>query len=358
MSVLFRRECNYVYEAKALLARYFNGESIRDLHTVLKQKAGYNKDVKHTLETLEVVYDEVVAQLEVSEDIAKYFKGFAKEDPFSNSLADCMLHQGIRVDNYAGPELSEYIIGKFNESTNTFKNSVLGQDDDVDLSDDAFMKELEKQNMSDGDKWNIWNVYKNFAHHIGILMPSILACVPIIEKVYQKYDVAFAEYYSYWQQACEQGEFDDKLKLLMNLNLDEKQQLYVQPSWMSCNSIRLFAQTYTSEEMQMQIGVIFYNDYTLDETVFTKEELCTRLKLLSDASKYEILKLVKKEKMYGSQLAEQLQLTTATISHHISSLSSKGFLMIEKDANRVYYRLNKKQVGSILDQLHTDLLEE
>ena len=358
MSIQFHEQCNYVFEAKSLLARYFNQESIYELHDALKKRAGYNQNVQQTLEVLETVYDEIMAQVVIDERIAMYFKGFSEEDNFTCSLADCMLHQAMGTNAIDDEKLEQFIISKFRESDSIFIDSVLGRDEDQSIGEAQFMKELAKQSMDDAHKWNVWNVYKNFEEHIAILLPTITKCIPVIKKVYAKYHHKFNDFYAYWQQSCIDHTFEDKLKDLMNLNLATSQNLYVQPTWMNCNSIRLFSESYESNEMQMQIGLIFFNDYARDETLFTKEEICTRLKLLSDTSKYEILKLVKKEKMYGSQLAQALSLTTATISHHISSLTSKGLLSIEKDANRVYYQMNKKQVGIILDQLRKDLLEE
>lgn len=85
--------------------------------------------------------------------------------------------------------------------------------------------------------------------------------------------------------------------------------------------------------------------------------MCSHLKLLSDPSKYAILCRVKDQARYGLQLAKHLNLTTATISHHVNALSNAGLLSLEKDANRVYYRMNKEHLGMLLDQLREDLLE-
>ena len=55
--------------------------------------------------------------------------------------------------------------------------------------------------------------------------------------------------------------------------------------------------------------------------------------------------------------SSNLPLSAATISHHMNALSTCGLLNMEKDANRVYYRLNKVQIECMIDQLRKDLLE-
>lgn len=77
----------------------------------------------------------------------------------------------------------------------------------------------------------------------------------------------------------------------------------------------------------------------IDNGQFNREEILTGLKLLSDASKYELMVYLKDKSQYGFQLAEHMHLSTATISHHVNSLCRHGLLNVEKDSNRVYYQL-------------------
>ena len=59
----------------------------------------------------------------------------------------------------------------------------------------------------------------------------------------------------------------------------------------------------------------------------SEDELITALKLLGDKSKFEILRTVKDEGAYGAQLAKQMGLTTATISHHVNALLNRRLVL-------------------------------
>lgn len=79
-----------------------------------------------------------------------------------------------------------------------------------------------------------------------------------------------------------------------------------------------------------------------------KEMLPPILKLLGDKSKFEILCLLKSHGRYNLEIAEELQLTPATASHHMSLLLSNHMVTIEKKDGRVYYQLNQETLREIM----------
>ncbi len=79
-----------------------------------------------------------------------------------------------------------------------------------------------------------------------------------------------------------------------------------------------------------------------------KEMLPPILKLLGDKSKFEILCLLKSHGRYNLEIAEELQLTPATASHHMSLLLSNHMVTVEKKDGRVYYQLNQETLREIM----------
>lgn len=79
-----------------------------------------------------------------------------------------------------------------------------------------------------------------------------------------------------------------------------------------------------------------------------KEMLPQILKLLGDKSKFEILCLLKSHGRYNLEIAEELQLTPATASHHMSMLLSNHMVTVEKKDGRVYYQLNQETLREIM----------
>lgn len=79
-----------------------------------------------------------------------------------------------------------------------------------------------------------------------------------------------------------------------------------------------------------------------------REMLPQVLKLLGDKSKFEILCLLKTQGRYNLEIAEELQLTPATASHHMSMLLSNQMVTVEKKDGKVYYQLNQTTLREIV----------
>lgn len=72
-----------------------------------------------------------------------------------------------------------------------------------------------------------------------------------------------------------------------------------------------------------------------------KEALLATLKVLADESRLKMLWLLDEREYNVGELAEQLDLTEPTVSHHISKLHGAMLLNLRMDGNKRYYRLNQ-----------------
>ena len=64
---------------------------------------------------------------------------------------------------------------------------------------------------------------------------------------------------------------------------------------------------------------------------------------------FEILCLLKSHGRYNLEIAEELQLTPATASHHMSMLLANHMVAVEKKDGRVYYQLNQGTLREIME---------
>lgn len=63
-------------------------------------------------------------------------------------------------------------------------------------------------------------------------------------------------------------------------------------------------------------------------------------KALSDPIRREILVMLKEGKMSAGEIAEQFDMSPATISYHLSQLKKAGLLFETKYKNFIYYEIN------------------
>lgn len=72
-------------------------------------------------------------------------------------------------------------------------------------------------------------------------------------------------------------------------------------------------------------------------------------KALADETRLNIISLLAEKTMYGNELAEKLNLSNATISHHVSKLLINNIIKAQKEDNKLYFKLNKKELqGTVL----------
>lgn len=79
------------------------------------------------------------------------------------------------------------------------------------------------------------------------------------------------------------------------------------------------------------------------------------LSVLKDLSRLRILKLLSKEELYLDEIAKKLDLTKATVCHHVSMLHNLGFVVSEKRGVRTYFRLNRDNFERFLSILSKEL---
>lgn len=71
-------------------------------------------------------------------------------------------------------------------------------------------------------------------------------------------------------------------------------------------------------------------------------------KTLADETRLNIISLLAEKTMYGNEIAEKLNLTNATISHHVSKLLMNNIIRAHKEDNKLYFQLNKKKFKKII----------
>ena len=77
--------------------------------------------------------------------------------------------------------------------------------------------------------------------------------------------------------------------------------------------------------------------------------LSDTFKALSDPVRLEILNMLKKNgRMNAGEIADNFDLSKATISHHLKILKEQDLIYEEKEKNFIYYELNTSVFEDIL----------
>lgn len=76
------------------------------------------------------------------------------------------------------------------------------------------------------------------------------------------------------------------------------------------------------------------------------------LKALNDSSRRQILSLLKSGSMNAGQIAEHFEMTSATLSYHLSLLKDAGLIYEEREKNFRIYSLNVSVFEELLAYLY------
>ena len=99
-------------------------------------------------------------------------------------------------------------------------------------------------------------------------------------------------------------------------------------------------------------------NFRVDRLQMTDEAICNLLKVISDRSKFEILRRISRSSSYCQELAREMNLTTATISRHMGLLLDAGLVRARRGENRIYYDLNREAITNLCDVVCNVLLQQ
>ncbi|WP_276950470.1 ArsR/SmtB family transcription factor [Acetatifactor muris] len=93
----------------------------------------------------------------------------------------------------------------------------------------------------------------------------------------------------------------------------------------------------------------FYLYQSRQEDLFNDERLLAGLKALSDPTRLKILHLLVERPCYLQEMAKELELTPATVLHHLGLLMSQALIEIQvtTEKKKVYYRVNRQGLEEV-----------
>lgn len=377
---MVQKICNkvdYVYEAVSLLRHLGQKESYEE--TVSNLSRRYITPLKgKELEKAFLLKVEKEANIFLKQElplIEVYFSGTEKKSSVAELLLlwDEFICQRIEtLEN-----LKEYYL-KFSdkEYAKEFGNRILNYGNSIQENciDEVAENELDvirfimKLEISAEEKYRIQEYYMNRKIHLERIFQLIEKTILFLKNYENELQEITNRFAAYWEQTLQGKPFNqyfiEKLEIGVTPNA---MGVILTPSVFIPNQAAFHGDMNddgTYKRVDYASVGIWIGDY-LDIThsqekqdVGYLEDVCQNLKLLSDKSKFEILCYIRDKSAYGAELAKHLNLTTATISHHMNALFQSGLIKIEKVNTKAYYQIDKKRLIEILDYCKQALLGE
>lgn len=227
------------------------------------------------------------------------------------------------------------------------------------IKDKELLEAINGLMLDDGIKWRLYQLHYHLDEFINKVEEIFKAMLPI----YHQFDDLYQEFlYAYQEELAfdlnGMGSYDFVVKKL-NLKFSDENIIIVP----TISNMRSLSFVSVKKDHNQTCLIVYWGIGTLervmkDEESIDLEALCSSLKLLSDRSKFDILRFVAKRKAYGAQIANELKLSTPTISYHMQSLLNAKLVTIQKDNNRLYYQMNQEYLKKVLTQVYHQLTGE
>lgn len=362
------KDIDYYMESIELLFRIINKKYYQNLKTDLLKRTDEKKkaDISCQLDKLSFIQEEIERKTDVNNPVIKfYFTSFISE----NICIAKILYQCVRHSNFSGNK--NEVIHFINNYMSTIKddNTLELSFDDVDLRTTvyennntvSFTDRINNLECEPAQKWQLLELIEHSSKHAEILYEILEKTVSELKKQ----EIILLELKEkateYWMEYFKQHSFYKLMNSFYNIKEDSypSKPTFIRTQIMACNRVIFYGNDENVGDYHiLDVGILFDCNYKVSKRQLSNQELSNGLKLLSDPSKFEILCFIRNKKAYGQEIAAELKLTTATISHHMNTLMKLGLINIEKSDNKVYYQMNKEAVNYLLEVTKNKLLED
>ncbi|SHO46947.1 ArsR/SmtB family transcription factor [Anaerocolumna xylanovorans] len=192
--------------------------------------------------------------------------------------------------------------------------------------------------------------------------------LPRIQEFVKKGVEVLKEYYHIIQEDFDSAvvtlkdkkNMEDCLDKLEVLKLGDVDGMTVQPCIVAYNQLSIDWFDEDNRDIMADTGIYMFlpeamtNDFSGNDA-----RIVSALKALGDATRLKIIHMLSGKKMYIQEIADDLSLTPATVSHHMNILLQERLISITVDTTRskkIFYEINAskmKELGEVIKLLGT-----
>lgn len=205
----------------------------------------------------------------------------------------------------------------------------------------------------DGDKkWYLISLIKDPKSYIKKFSGLIKEYLPLYEELKGGYWKAYEEFVQWIDKHISQHGIDFIDEYLTFINLKQYDEVHLNYSIFDLISSHNFG----DGSIHIFIGLIFKRHVEEEKNKNDIDKHLNIYKVLSDKTRFDIIKILMKKESYGQEIAEQLGITTATVSYHMDFLFGASLVTIKRKSRRLYYSLNKEQIKNGISFLERELM--
>ncbi len=351
MSINIKNKLDPIFETIILLNQGFECDKLKEMIVLLLNELGGNGEVifhKYLKEYEK--YVQVFQKNRISLDGEEfYFKDTSIE--FFMSFISLFLIQNDfihTVDTMTNQQIIRVI---YEHSEDLFDITLPAYSDEAHedfMKIENLISMINSTQLNENEKWKMLLVLQNPKEYYSRFAKMIIRNIPAYEKAYTAIESTIHKYIKLYVKQFSDGKYENTLGIGEKLRESDVHDITPTMALATGELIGVNGCYY---------GLLIDKIYSeIRQKGKSKDFLLGCLRALSDNSKLEILITLKSCPKYATELAEQLGITTATVSHHMNTLFTYQMVYLEKENGKAYYHLNTQTLTDIINQLNLLLL--
>lgn len=359
-----------VAETVDMLFRYVNGISFDSVKNEFVRKHSSKKDdgwplsIEEKANTLSGIMSRVCGELDPKNPLLQYyFSGFS----YVSSDKCCLAQLMIWLLAAYKPDFDEHITAlknewrrRINEHDSIMLSPGISFECESGVNWNAeLVSRIDALQYPEEFRWRLFKLLSDPDHYIDEFAAAIRPIAMRLAKELDSLKEAVGGFESYWNRYFDTHSYSEFSLDFCHVDSQfrAEQELFIFIGLMNPTSVISEMRSNGPDKWYAQIGWLIDEDIARTSEKLVMDEICDVLKVLSDKSKFAILRETNGAARYGAELAEQLGLTGATISRHMNTLFNCGFITAEKNNTKIYYRANKQRLEEFFRTLHDELLK-
>ena len=230
----------------------------------------------------------------------------------------------------------------------------------------AITRYILKMDLPDALLYRLEEIYFNREAHIEKLCFIINEAVSFINKYRDELESVINGFYDYWGRMQGNRRFyqfvTEDISFLSGMEEEYKGGYMLVPSLHFAEFSMSIPADSDKRKAVLSISLMYGETLSVNAMFGTAspklstERAINALKLLSDKSRFEIMRYIHSHNAYGNEIAEHLGLTTATVSHHMSALLEANLICLEQKNGKIYYHINKDTLSQYINFYEEKLL--
>ena len=374
MNVVIQRTPNITGEVIQMLTQYVGGVSMETMAGKIWEKYGaefsesegdaFRRQLAVFREVVERCVDQQMAETAPDQALLQfYFRSYASEPAGESiNLAQSMVLTFLNIGIHDFDAQFRYVAKAFRQRGQSYIPQELcsggmGIEDLESYLSKPLVQQLQELPYPPEFKWNLNLVLLDFERYLGQLEELLRPFAAALERELRLFEPALAQFEARWNGYFASHTTEEFAGQFLNVDQSYGQAdtAYVIPWIFGGNIVGI--DTDDEGHVYAHVGILIQPFFRAARAPASLDQICPKLRALGDESKFEILQYIADKKAYGIELANELGLTTATISKHMSALRSYGLINAEKkDNNRVYFSINRTAIVDLLDDIRSCLI--